>query len=871
MQKNNKIISILAPLYFILALIMVPSSVHAQQPPSALQYTEGGYSFALPSGVPYFARGVGTFPSGNGSVLNNASTSVIAYCPSCGVLGVLTITNNSNATFKLTSFNLGGFSPPNGYVVNVNGYDASNNLVYQSGNISVTGIYNLNTPGSSTLQSVTLGMTTAVSKITITPTSGGGDCVCTEKFTLVSGSTTTTVLDGVTATTTTVAPNNNNNNNNNNQSLTPVTGTLTPPVSIGQLPTTNATFNASTIGTTTDRKFDGGKIIVDTSNFTDTHAYTVTSNGGIIDIVGHLTDLSGTLSNDSGSSGKLYVINSSSGGKLILDNTSNSFSGGYSVQAGATLEIPSAAALGTSSLDLVGSSTIPAILSVTGTTTLNQTITVAGDPTFNIASGTTTTVSTAIADGGLPGDVVVSGGGTLALSAANTYTGSTTISNDNSTLLLLNNGTITSTSGLTNNGNFDLRSVTSAATSSVTVNSYTQTSSGKLYLSGSSTSLEVLNVVGTASLAGSVIITTNAAAPLGRYVILTANSVSGTFSSVSANYASYNSLLHASLAYDATNVYLVLTNGPASDDTQAALQSTAHRLKSVFNLQSAVLTSDLSADCPVFDKNNACMSLSGRYTALNSSQTSSDTGIVTLGYKIDEHMRVGAFIDQSISNRIYQSIGLSAVDPAFGAFAVWAENSHAQGFELRVAAGYGSKDLTITRDVVNSSEAGQGSAHLGTGTVQALISYDMQPNADFIIAPYAGLRYLRQNLGSYTEATNASVTTPLTMSSLTQSSTSLLAGAELKGKFNNKIAIFAKAGLEQDLNIDGGTYNASGVSGLTDFTFNSSPTRTRPTASLGAYYDLSHAERVSIEAGINKSAFQSQSTSSVLMSYAVGF
>ena len=89
--------------------LLVSNFAHAT---AQLIYTEGGYTFTLPSNVPYFARGVGTFPSGNGSVLNNATNSVIAYCPSCGTLGVLTITNNSNSTFSLTSFNLGGFSPP---------------------------------------------------------------------------------------------------------------------------------------------------------------------------------------------------------------------------------------------------------------------------------------------------------------------------------------------------------------------------------------------------------------------------------------------------------------------------------------------------------------------------------------------------------------------------------------------------------------------------------------------------------------------------------------------------------------------------------------------------------------------------------------
>jgi uncharacterized protein involved in copper resistance len=92
-----------------------------------------------------------------------------------------------------------------------------------------------------------------------------------------------------------------------------------------------------------------------------------------------------------------------------------------------------------------------------------------------------------------------------------------------------------------------------------------------------------------------------------------------------------------------------------------------------------------------------------------------------------------------------------------------------------------------------------------------------------------------------------------------------------KVSLTDHIGMFAKLGLDQDLSIDGGTYSASGLSGLTNFTFNSSPTRTRPSAALGAYYDLSKTERLSFEASINKAAFQSTSTTSAMLTYAVGF
>ena len=55
-------------------------------------------------------------------------------------------------------------------------------------------------------------------------------------------------------------------------------------------------------------------------------------------------------------------------------------------------------------------------------------MTVAGDPTFNVPTGNTVNMAGVISDGAMPGDVVKTGGGTLILTAANTYTGGTTIS-----------------------------------------------------------------------------------------------------------------------------------------------------------------------------------------------------------------------------------------------------------------------------------------------------------------------------------------------------------------------------------------------------------------------------------------------------------
>lgn len=101
----------------------------------------------------------------------------------------------------------------------------------------------------------------------------------------------------------------------------------------------------------------------------------------------------------------------------------NTYSFGTTVTGG-TLAITNSQALGSGTLALENGTT----LSFDGTgINLANNVTVAGDPTFTVGAGDTDTISGIIADGGTPGDVVKNGGGTLILSATNTYTGATTV------------------------------------------------------------------------------------------------------------------------------------------------------------------------------------------------------------------------------------------------------------------------------------------------------------------------------------------------------------------------------------------------------------------------------------------------------------
>jgi fibronectin-binding autotransporter adhesin len=262
-----------------------------------------------------------------------------------------------------------------------------------------------------------------------------------------------------------------------------------------------------------------------------------------------LTNAAGTYNGAFSGTGGITVV---AGTQILSD--ANTHSGTTKVLAGATLQISSPAALGSSALVLEGTTTVSAILKTTTSMTISNAISVARDPTFNVAPATVLTIGTPITDGVAPGDVVVEGGGTLLLTAVNTYTGSTTI-NAASTLELSGAGSIaqsvggTPVTGVTNNAIFK---ITAASTTVSLGGLYTQTAPASLLMNWN----QRVTAGSAASLGGTLNLfnTLGSTLTAGRHTLMTAMGVTGTFASF--DHSNLPTTFTYALAYDANNVYL---------------------------------------------------------------------------------------------------------------------------------------------------------------------------------------------------------------------------------------------------------------------------------------------------------------------------
>ena len=188
--------------------------------------------------------------------------------------------------------------------------------------------------------------------------------------------------------------------------------------------TAQASYLASNVGATVNPAFVGGTLLVDQAG-TYTQDFTVDASGtNNLDQGGLTATFSGAFSDANGVAGNLIIANSGSGGAIIFTGL-NTYTGGTTINAGATLQVGDGGTAGS----------IAGNVTDNGSFILNRSdnITFAG-----AVSGT--------------GSFTQAGAGTLIVTGTNTYTGGTTI-NAGATLQLGAGSTTGSIAGnVTDNG-----------------------------------------------------------------------------------------------------------------------------------------------------------------------------------------------------------------------------------------------------------------------------------------------------------------------------------------------------------------------------------------------------------------------------------
>jgi hypothetical protein len=404
--------------------------------------------------------------------------------------------------------------------------------------------------------------------------------------------------------------------------------------------------------------------------------------------------------------------------------------------------------------------------------------------------------------------------------------------------------------------------------SHATSGTFVQTSTGTLGLRISSANVDKLVVDGAAKLGGTLSLSATAGSyGAARYSIINATGgLTGSFADLSTNLASATNLF-----YDANNAYLNVYAFTTAE-TQQSLVNNASALQSAYTLQNSVLANSFSYDCTEFGPNGICISAGGRNTAVSAANGLNNTSALLIAaYKVHPQVRIGAYADQNLSvNNSGGTVNLANNTPLIGLFGAWNERADGVGTEVKVSAAYGQKNATVNRQAVGTSEAGTGSSQLNSQGAQVTAKYGFAIVPQVIVAPYVGIRYTQNNMGGYSESASTTVTAPLTYSALNTNATTALAGVGASYRFIPQATVFASAGIESDTNTANGTYSATGINGLTPVNFNASPVKTRPTAMLGAYYDVVKNQRLGVTGIYRQEPYQGVSTTTVMATYTIG-
>jgi hypothetical protein len=329
------------------------------------------------------------------------------------------------------------------------------------------------------------------------------------------------------------------------------------------------------------------------------------------------------------------------------------------------------------------------------------------------------------------------------------------------------------------------------------------------------------------------------------------------------------------LDFDGQNWNLLFRLDPRiKQDTQNALQLSASALSSVYALQESLLNFNLQRDCNNFDQDGICTLVQyGRSDFSGGDSNTSNNGSLVVAYQTSANSHIGAYLDKTLSISNNPGVDIRNGTPAFGAFAVWQQNTDNTGWRVRLSAGASSKDLNITRQAFTNSEAGQGKTSLDSYGAALMVS-DTHPFDGVMLSPYMAVRYTRLNSDAYTENATTSVTAPLTYSALTESAVTALLGVNLTAELTRSTSINAGFGVEHDMSRNHGQYqaNSNSIAGLTPIALTEEQQSSiRPTASVGMQYQAGKATLLGVNLSWTQTAYATEHYTNASVYFSQGF
>ena len=512
--------------------------------------------------------------------------------------------------------------------------------------------------------------------------------------------------------------------------------------------------------------------------------------------------------------------------------------------------------------------------------TINSGVTISGvgdyDWTLNNSSGTTwDLVSTAQLD-----DAVNTGTNT-SLNNLGTITavatGANGILNQGTFTTLTNRGVVTSDSayGINNTGTITtLNNLQGASSSALTYDGKLPTNYNVIVNSTSDFGKTVFSSVSGTTTFG-VDSTSTLAGDTTYSSVLSGLSSSNIASGTSGSYVSGSSRKDWTLDNSSGSLWdlIVAADQDITPDTNTSVTTSVkpnvilgiNNLTSVTEVNFANMN---TYDCDLFDKNNICLSLGGRYTSINTPKTETNSAVLVGGYKLSDTLRVGAFYHSNLSHKTPASFTLSDKTPMTGGLLVWNQNPNHLGYQLKLANAQQQKNATLTREIVGSSEEGKGETVIEAKSYVAELQYGYQYGDNTVLRPYFAARSAVIKQDAYTET---GLSSPLTFNEIKDKSTTVLLGLKFNTDLNQKLSLRGSIGIEHDIEHSVDKLAPTGISGLSVVSLTDSFNKTRPVVSLGLDYAFKPNHRLSGTLQYQELPYESKTESNAYLYYTIGF
>ena len=307
-------------------------------------------------------------------------------------------------------------------------------------------------------------------------------------------------------------------------------------------------------------------------------------------------------------------------------------------------------------------------------------------------------------------------------------------------------------------------------------------------------------------------------------------------------------------------------------NTQAAINHTAYQLGSVAgqinnNMNFAHMT---TYDCQVYGEQGGCLSIGGRYLDTSSPSGSSFGAVMVGGYKLNDQLRVGGFVDQSFRSRT-QNIDLDMNTPMIGFNLVWNQDPAHLGVQLKLANTFQNLDADINRASIGASQAASGNTDIQAQSYLAELSYRYQLNKEILLQPLLALRYSRVKMDGYVEE---DVSAPIRFASNRDRNGTLILGLKTFHQLTQKLNVNANIGYEKDISNHRDNLHGS-ISGMTSSFAGVDPAlnidKTRFFASLGAQYAIDNTQQLEATAYVQQNRYNHGEARVLYLNYSVGF